>query len=268
MNKFLVLLMSILFSCLFFVSVLSAEEFPARKKYPMAPPISTQDLYKDYEAGKVVIVDVRSNIEYKVIHPVNAAHIPVGKMGFVSEVKKLIAENPGKKIAFYCNGVTCLKSYEATKKSIEAGLKNVYVYDAGIPGWANAYPGKTLLLGKPIVDPEKQLIPKSEFKKKALPFEEFRAKTQAGNALTIDVRDNIQRTASLPGIGQPLTIPLDRFIPGFVERRVNQDKTLFIFDQVGKQVRWLEYYLVEYGYKNYYFLKGGATAVLKEQKYK
>ena len=57
-------------------------------------------------------------------------------------------------------------------------------------------------------------------------------------------------------------------LPNFVEKKVKRDKTLLIFDQVGKQVRWLEYYLVANGYKNYYFLAGGATSVLKAQKYK
>ena len=47
-----------------------------------------------------------------------------------------------------------------------------------------------------------------------------------------------------------------------------KDKQLVIFDQVGKQVLWLMYYLEDKGYKNYYFLKGGATSVLKEQKYR
>lgn len=41
-----------------------------------------------------------------------------------------------------------------------------------------------------------------------------------------------------------------------------------IFDQVGKQVRWLMYYLVNSGYTNYFFLDGGATAILKEQEYR
>jgi len=47
-----------------------------------------------------------------------------------------------------------------------------------------------------------------------------------------------------------------------------KDKQLVIFDQVGKQVLWLMYYLEDKGYKNYYFLKGGATSVLKKQKYR
>ena len=36
---------------------------------------------------------------------------------------------------------------------------------------------------------------------------------------------------------------MDKFIPNFVQKKVNQDKHLYIFDQVGKQVRWLQYYL-------------------------
>jgi len=72
----------------------------------------------------------------------------------------------------------------------------------------------------------------------------------------------------LDGLEKAKAIPLDKFIPNFVSKKVHQDKPLFIFDQVGKQVRWLEYYLVEYGYSDYYFLAKGATSVLKTQKYK
>ena len=41
-----------------------------------------------------------------------------------------------------------------------------------------------------------------------------------------------------------------------------------IFDQVGKQVQALEYDLREAGYKNYWFLKKGATSVLGKQVYR
>jgi rhodanese-related sulfurtransferase len=86
--------------------------------------------------------------------------------------------------------------------------------------------------------------------------------------MVIDVRDHIQRAKKLPGLKKVKTIPLDAFIPNFIQKKANQDKHLYIFDQVGKQVRWLEYYLVANGYKNYHFLAGGATSVLQEQKYK
>jgi len=245
-----------------------ASKFPHRKDFPTVKTINSDELIKDYEAGKSIIVDVRSKIEYNVIHPVGALHVPIANVKFAKKVASLAKKNAGKKIVFYCNGITCLKSYKATQKAMGAGIDNVYAYDAGIPEWASLFPEKTLLLGKEVVDPEKQIIPKSEFKKKCLPFEEFKTKSASNGSLVIDVRDHIQRSQKLPGLKKAKTIPLDNFIPNFVEKKVNQDKHLYIFDQVGKQVRWLEYYLVDNGYQNFSFLKGGATAVLKTQKYK
>lgn len=258
---FLVLLFSI-------VSSAAATEFPYRAKHPTVQPISTEDLFKDYSAGTVEIVDVRSKIEYDVIHPEGAVLIPVSNRDFENDLKKLVANNPDKHIAFYCNGVTCLKSYIAAEKAMAAGLKNVFAYDAGVPDWVGKYPEKTLLLGKPVEDPTKQLIPESEFQKKVLSIEDFRAKAGGNDALVIDVRDGVQNSGALPGLEKARTIPLDKFIPNFIEKKLQQDKVLLIFDQVGKQVQWLEYYLVEHGYRNYFFLKGGATAVLEVQEYK
>ncbi len=246
----------------------AALEFPHRKDYPTVPPIESEALFKQYEVDKAIIVDVRSSIEYDVIHPEGAVHIPLSSANFTERVKELSSFNPEKNLAFYCNGITCLKSYEATRKALKAGVKNCYVYDAGIPIWASTYPEKTLLLGKELVDPEKQLIPKAAFKKKCLPIKKFKSTTKSKNSLVIDVRDHIQRSEKIKGLKKVKKIPLDKFIPNFVEKKVKRDKTLLIFDQVGKQVRWLEYYLVANGYKNYYFLAGGATSVLKAQKYK
>ena len=245
-----------------------ALEFPHRKDYPTVPPIDSDELFKEYENDKIIIVDVRSLIEYDVIHPDGAVHIPISDTNFIEQVKELRSFNPEKKLAFYCNGITCLKSYHATKKALQAGINSCYVYDAGIPVWASTYPKKTLLLGKELVDPGKQLISKADFKKKCLPIKKFKSTTKSKKSLVIDVRDHIQRSEKIKGLKHVKKIPLDKFIPNFVEKKVNRDKTLLIFDQVGKQVRWLEYYLVANGYKNYYFLAGGATSVLKKQKYK
>jgi rhodanese-related sulfurtransferase len=258
----------LLTTTLFISSTIFASNFPGRDRFPEVPYIGSEDLFNSYGSGEAIIVDVRSTIEYNVIHPIDALHIPIAKMDFVKKVKQLRSANVGKKIAFYCNGTTCLKSYIATQKAKEAGINNVYAYDGGIPEWAAFYPEKTLLLGQVVTDPEKQIIPKAEFKKKAVAYEDFKKGATSEAGLVIDVRDTIQRTEALPGMGKTLKIPLDKFIPNFIEKKKNQDKPLYIFDQVGKQVRWLEYYLVENGYQNYRFLKGGATAVLKSQKYK
>jgi len=251
-----------------YINISIANDFPYRQKYGDVIPIETQELFMKYNRGDVVIIDVRSNIEYNVIHIIKSINIEFSNINFISKIKKISSDNPGKIIVFYCNGVTCLKSYEATRKSINAGLLNCMVYDAGIPAWVKAYPEKTLLLGKIVKDPKKQIIPTEEFLKKCLDFEQFKEKAKSPDAITVDVRDYIQKYSNIPELDMALPIPLDKFIPNFIERKFNQDKTLMIFDQVGKQVRWLEYYLIENGYRNYYFLKGGATAVLKKQKYK
>ncbi|MFV2073324.1 MAG: rhodanese-like domain-containing protein [Thermoanaerobaculales bacterium] len=262
-----------LFVVIFFLltlasSMVQSTEFPHRVDYPGVTPIDTLELATKLDADEVVLVDVRSKIEFIVIHAVDAINIRLSSPQFVEKVASLFQDNPGKEVVFYCNGVTCLKSYEAANTITKAGYKNCYAYDAGIMEWARVFPERTLLLKEIIKDPEKQLISKSEFKKKCLPFSEFKSKATGPNTIVVDVRDRIQSSGSLPGLEDASVIPMDSFISTFVVRMEHKDKTLLIFDQVGKQVRWLEYYLAANGYQNYFFLKGGATDVLKNQRYK
>jgi hypothetical protein len=42
-----------------------------------------------------------------------------------------------------------------------------------------------------------------------------------------------------------------------IEQAMLQRKTLLIYDAVGKQVMWLQYYLVRHGAKDYFFMQGG-----------
>lgn len=257
-----------LLSISLFGNVCFAEEFPYRGDYPNVPIVELEDLKTGYDDGSFIIVDVRSTIEFETIHPKKAFHIKLSNADFEDNLRKLADDNPGKKIATYCNGITCLKSYKAAQKAVDAGMKNVYAFDAGIPAWAKAYPADTMLVGKPIIDPEKQLIAKSEFKKKALDFAKFKELAGSSNAQVIDARDPIQRVGKLPGLANALPIPLDKLIKNIIQHERFKDKKLVIFDQVGKQVRWLMYHLEDKGYKDYAFLKGGATAVLKDQKYR
>ena len=245
-----------------------AEELPYRKDYPDVNVVELADLKAEYDNGTFMVVDVRSTLEYDVIRIKGASHIDLSKADFVEKLQTLARQYPDKKIAVYCNGGTCLKSYKATMDATEAGLKNVYAFDAGIPAWSNAYPSETLLLGKEVTDPQKQFISKSELKKVTLNFEEFKQKAAEGNAVAIDARDPMQRTQKLPGFEKALPIPLDKLIRNVITKGNLKNKQLMIFDQVGKQVRWLMYYLVDQGYTNFYFLEGGATSVLKEQDYR
>ncbi len=258
----------LLASLLTFTSSVFAADFPYREKYPSIPYISTQDLAAKDAKGEVVVVDVRSSIEYNVIHTATAIHIPLSRKTFTEDIRKLMADNPAKAIAFYCNGVKCLKSYEAAEKAVnELKCDRCYVYDAGIPEWSQVYPDLTILLGKQLTDTS-QLIPAAEFKKRCLPADQFKVKASEPGSLVIDVRDFVQASGKIPGLESARTIPLDQFIPNFVEKGAEKDKTLLIFDQVGKQTEWLMYYLKGNGYQKYSFLDGGATAVLGDQKYK
>lgn len=255
-------------TCLAGIASAQGEKYPYRGDYPDINTVETNDLKFGLDADEYIVIDARSKLEYDVIHVEGAKHVAVSKKTFEAKLKAVVNANPGKKLAFYCNGITCLKSYKAAKKAADAGFKDVYAYDAGIPEWANMYPNQTLLLGKAITDPEKQLLSKAQFKERTLAWSYFEAAAAEGNVMIIDLRDKYQASAGLPGLNSARNIPLDVFIPNFVAKKANQDKTLLIFDQVGKQVKWLQYYLEEYGYDNYLFLEGGATSVLKKQDYR
>ncbi len=245
-----------------------AADFPYREKYPKVPYISTGDLADKDAKGEIIVVDVRSGIEFNVIHTATAQHISLSRKTFTEDIRKLMTDNPGKAIAFYCNGVKCLKSYEAAEKAIEE-LKcdKCYVYDAGVPEWAKVHPELTVFMGKQLDDPSK-LIPDSEFKARCIPIDQFKAKAADAGCLVIDIRDFVQTSGKIPGLESARTVPMDQFIPNFIEKGAEKDKTLLIFDQVGKQTEWLMYYLRQGGYQNYFFLDGGATTVLGEQQYK
>lgn len=250
------------------VSIAFAEDFPYRKDYPDVLIIELDELKSGYDKDAFIPVDVRSTLEYDVIRIKGAHHISLSQADFADKLQKLAAQNPGKNIAVYCNGITCLKSYKAALDAADAGMTNVYAFDAGIPAWAKAYPAQTLLLGKVISDPEKQLIPKSDLQKRMLSYQDFKQKAADPASVVIDTRDPIQRTQKLPGFEKALPIPLDKLIRNVISKGHLHDKQLLIFDQVGKQVRWLMYYLIDKGYTDFYFLEGGATSVLNEQQYR
>ena len=63
-------------------------------------------------------------MEIETIHPNGALHVTLSSADFESNLKKVYDLYPRKKIAVYCNGVTCLKSYIAAQKALDAAMKN------------------------------------------------------------------------------------------------------------------------------------------------
>lgn len=240
-----------------------AADFPLREKYPNVQPISTLELDNTY--SNALIVDVRSDIEFNVIHIGKAVHIPITEGSFLATLEKLRPKQGAQPITFYCNGITCAKSYKAAQEATEAGFKNLFCYDAGIPEWVEKHPEKTALMGKMPAAKEK-LISAAMLKQHMIPYSEFARRSALSGAMVIDVREPFQRAKNpelpqnrllkLSGVRE---IALDRLVPMLAEKKF-QDKELLITDAVGKQVQWLQYYLEDNGYSRYAFLDKGVLA--------
>lgn len=250
----------------FFILLLTSSssyadnDYPGREIYPNIPVISTEQLYKQFDTS--VIVDSRSSYEFETLRIKNAINIPLGLNNeqFIQRIKN-IREHSEFPIIFYCNGHSCMKSYKAARKAIiYAKIDKVYAYDSGIFDWTKAHPDYAELLGKSPVNPE-QLISKTKFKKHMLPALSF-IKNANEKTIILDVRDRAQRDGFYIFSGHEKSIPLNETasIKSILQQAKNNQQPLYIYDAVGKQVRWLQYYLESEQVKEYYFMDGGAQA--------
>ncbi len=235
--------------------------FPGRKLFFSVPVMELTELYKKID--QVVVVDVRSKFEFDTLQIKGAMNIPLADRAFGSRVSALRKTNNDKPIVFYCNGRSCLKSYEAVIKAKTNRVTDVHAFDAGIIEWAKAYPQHAVLLGKSPVSPS-DLIDDDKFQAHLLTPDEF-VTLISPKTLVIDVRDTFQR-ADMVVLSEPVAhFGLDDRVQlsQYIERAKKEKKTLMVFDAVGQQVRWLQYYLKREGLKDYYFMKGGADAYTK-----
>lgn len=240
------------------------NDYPGRKTYSHVPYITIEQLYNEYD--DTVIVDARSAFEFKTLRILSAVNIPLSlnNSEYIKQLQELRDKNPGKKIVFYCNGHTCMKSYKAAHRAkVIAKLDNVMAFDAGIFDWANAYADKAILLDKTPVDPA-DLISKAKYKQHVLPALDFVNKADE-STIILDVRSAQQREGLSLFSGYEMTVPMDdkRKLSKYIEVAKIENKTLFIYDAVGKQVRWLQYYLEQKDAGDYYFMEGGAAAFYK-----
>lgn len=236
------------------------DEFPGRVKYPKLPYIELEDLRKDLD--NVIVVDARSILEFETLRIKGAINIPVASKTFGDQVLKL-RENSDKPIVFYCNGRKCMKSFIAAEKAQEAGVKNVYAYDAGVFEWTVAHPDQAVLLEQSPVKVA-ALISKKNFKKRLLNPDTFSTKAaDLGNqSMVLDVRDKYQRSGVgfFPGKERWVSLDDKKKLEKYLAKAKKSNKTLFIYDEVGKQVRWLQYALEKHGIKDYFFMDKGARA--------
>jgi len=241
----------------------SEEGFPGREKFPDIPYIELIDFYAQRDS--VIIVDARSKLEFETLRIKNAINIPIAGEFFENELYRLRLVTD-KTIVFYCNGHRCYKSYQAVKRAKQANIGNVVAYDAGIFDWATRYPEESVLLGNSPINP-KSLIAKSVFKSKLMDPDTFSQSIvdSLEHSVVIDVRDKFQRAAVgfYPGIERWAALDDRAKLFGYIQKAKQENKTLYIYDEVGKQVRWLQYALEKAGVKNYYFMEKGARAYYK-----
>lgn len=248
------------FILLYSHSLFAAEGFPGREKYPDVPYIELNELFANFD--NYAIVDARSQYEFETLRIKGALNIPIANENFGEQVLKL-STAIDKPFVFYCNGHRCMKSYIATKKALAAGVKKAIAFDAGIFDWTNTYPKHAELLGNSPVDPN-HLISSKAFKSRLLDPDKFSEQiaNAGGKSIIVDVRDMYQRAGIgfYPGLERWASLDDRQKLNRYIERAKRENKTLYIYDEVGKQVRWLQYALERAGLKNYYFMEKGARA--------
>lgn len=242
------------------LAVASDNNFPGREEFPKIPVYEISKLRNEF--NDVVVVDTRSHYEYDTLRIKDSINIPVASRAFDQAVTKLRAKTD-KPIVFYCNGRTCFKSYIAVQKAQALGIENTYAFDAGVFEWVQTYPHYGELLGKSPVN-VKNLIAFNKFNARLLDPDTFSEKAFAlgSDSMVLDVRDKFQRSGIgfFPGKEHWVSLDDKEKLTKYLTRAKDGNKTLFIYDEVGKQVQWLQYALEDMGIKKYYFMHNGAKA--------
>jgi rhodanese-related sulfurtransferase len=87
----------------------------------------------------VVFVDTRNDKDWNAGRIPGAKHLDTGKNFSDAELAKHVKKD--QEVVFYCNGVSCMRSSEASAKAVGWGYKKVYYYRLGFPDWKGAgYP--------------------------------------------------------------------------------------------------------------------------------
>lgn len=205
---------------------------------------------------EVLVVDVRSALEYELLRIRGAEHVSVSNAGFAARLADVRQPSGGPPLVLYCNGPGSAKSERAVRAALESGFRDVFAFADGIAAWVAAHPDLAELHGDAPVAPT-ALIPDEEFRTRQVESEEFRRRAALPEALLVDVRDPLLRAeqGDVPGARQ---IPFDRLVP-LLEHGEFRERDLLILDAAGDQVRWLQYYLDAYEYRRYAFLRAGAA---------
>lgn len=231
---------------------LSGEEL-----YPNVKRLELDEVRSKHVAKTAIVIDARSAYEYDTLHINGALNVALSDPFFVQKLRK-IRETDKRPIIFYCNGLTCMKSFRAAKVAMDANIENVSVYPYGVLSWAKAHPEEALLFGKQLT--AEQLIADDYYKAKKLsPDAFFEAKEKSqGQSIVLDVRSSDEVGGIKIWPGAQYNIPLNNdVVRKYIDKARTERKKLLIYDESGHQIRWLQYFLYSEGFEDYFFLDGG-----------
>jgi rhodanese-related sulfurtransferase len=160
------------------------------------PEVSTEELELILSRQSALVLDARPPLEWSISHipgALNVAPKPGVDIALyssdVAEVGRLVEHNKSRPLVLYCNGPYCGKSRRVAGQLLEAGYKNVHVYQLGAPVWR-------ALVGLMVIEPDgARYVYKND-----------------QTAVWIDVRDpTMFQAESIPGAR---SLPRNRVLPG------------------------------------------------------
>jgi rhodanese-related sulfurtransferase len=87
----------------------------------------------------VVFVDMRTDKDWGAGRIPGAVHLELSKVFSDASLGAKVKKD--QEVVMYCNGVSCLRSSEASAKAVGWGYKKVHYYRLGFPDWkAAGYP--------------------------------------------------------------------------------------------------------------------------------
>ena len=84
-------------------------------------------------SSEIVLIDTRLEEEFKMGHIEGAINILDTIIN--EEDLAIRAEDTNSPIAFYCNGIRCLRSSNAARKAVDWGYQNIYWFRGGWTEW-------------------------------------------------------------------------------------------------------------------------------------
>jgi rhodanese-related sulfurtransferase len=112
-------------------SKLSINDAIIGESDPVTPEISTAQLRRILDDGKIPVLDARSPEEYAL------AHIPGAINYYEKDVDQLVKAYPDRNapLILYCNGPYCGKSKRLSEELKKKGYASVRRYQLGVPVW-------------------------------------------------------------------------------------------------------------------------------------